>query len=173
MKINVEDMLINIYEETYDDIYRYVLSKCRDLEDISDLIQNTYLKFYKELKKGKEIKEPKKYLIRIARNEVFKNYKILSFTKGNVPIFSHINEDEFRVLHQELSVEKDYESKMICNDIWNYLKKKDSLTLKIFILYFKNDLKIKDIAMRLEIKESTIKSRLYRTIKQVSTKFNV
>jgi len=63
-------MVTDIYEAAYKDVLRYVVSKCRSADDIPDLIQNTYLNFYNRLRKHGEVKEPKKYLIKIARNEV-------------------------------------------------------------------------------------------------------
>ena len=65
---SLEEKLVEIYEETYKDVFRYIVSKCENISDVQDLIQNTYLNFYKAMKK-KEIKEPKKYIITIARNE--------------------------------------------------------------------------------------------------------
>ena len=63
--------------------------------------------------------------------------------------------------------------KLLCDSIWKYLKDKDSLTLKIFILYFNKDLKIKDIANILKVNESTVKNRLYRTMKEINKEFNL
>ena len=70
-------------------------------------------------------------------------------------------------------MEHNYDEKLLCDAIWNYLKDKDSLTLKIFILYFNKDLKIKDISNILKVNESTVKNRLYRTMKEINKEFNL
>ncbi|SFC32121.1 RNA polymerase sigma factor [Clostridium uliginosum] len=170
---NIEEVLTDIYNITYDDVLRYVVSKCRSSSDIADLMQNIYLNFYKALKNKREILEPKKYLIRIARNEIYKHYGILKMAQNYVPVFSSDDEMEFQRFECNLKIESDYESKLLCKEIWNYLEKKDLLTFKIFILYFKNDLKIKDIGKSLNISESTVKNRLYRTMNEMNNEFNI
>lgn len=170
---NIEEVLTNIYNITYDDVLRYVVSKCRSSSDIPDLMQNIYLNFYKALKKRREILEPKKYLIRIARNEIYKHYGILKIAQNYVPVFSSNDEMDFQSFECNLKVESDYESNLLCREIWSYLENKDLLTFKIFALYFKNDLKIKDISKSLNISESTVKNRLYRTMNEMNNEFNI
>lgn len=80
LKKTNEELLHDIYNETYDDILRYVISKCNKIEDVQDIIQNTYFNFYKAIK-SKEIKDFRKYLFKIAKNEIFKTYGILALAK--------------------------------------------------------------------------------------------
>lgn len=172
MSKNSKEFLIDIYKETYDDVFRYILSKCENINDIQDLIQNTYLNFYKASLK-KDIKEPKKYLITIARNEIFKTYGIISIAKNNIPLFSLPTESLDYNLDNSLKFNENYDLNFSCLEIWEELKKSDSLTLKIFTLHFVEDIKIKDISILLKISESTVKNRLYRKIKELKEKFNV
>jgi len=51
--------------------------------------------------------------------------------------------------------------------VWKYLKQKDLITAKIFYLYFAVDLKITEISKDLELNESNIKNRIYRTLKEL------
>lgn len=171
MKLTNEEILRNIYDETYDDILRYIISKCNNIEDVQDIIQNVYFNFYKAIQK-REILEPKRYLIRIARNEIYKTYGLLSLAKNNIPVFSlgfEKTEKEFD--SSTLSFKENYDSSLICDEIYDYLQKNDELTFKIFLLHFKCDMKIKDISTKLKIKESTVKNRLYRTLKELKTTF--
>jgi RNA polymerase sigma-70 factor (ECF subfamily) len=174
---NIEELLTEIYEDTYDDVLKYVISKCRSgdniANDIADLMQNIYLSFYKVLKSNRPIQEPKKYLITIARNEVFKHYGILKMAKSYIPVFSYANEEDFKSFQMEINKESDYSEKLLCDQIWEYLKHKDMLTFKIFVLYFNEDLKIKDISTSLNVSESTVKNRLYRTMKEINSKFEL
>lgn len=163
---------MEIYEETYNDVFRYIVSKCKNIDDVQDLIQNTYLNFYKIMKK-KEIKEPKKYIITIARNEVYKAYGILALAKSNIPVFSLGADVEEYTGEETLKVTEKFETNLICDEIWDILKRGDRLTLKIFIFYFKEDMKIKDISKALSISESTVKNRLYRKIKELKDKFDI
>ena len=171
-EVSSEEILVSVYNETYEDIFKYILSKCRNIDDVGDLVQNTYLKFYRALS-NKNIKDYKKYLIRIARNEVYRHYGILKLSQNFIPVFSSESEEEFLNLKTDLKVEHNYDEKLLCDSIWKYLKDKDSLTLKIFILYFSKDLKIKDIANILKVNESTVKNSLYRTMKEINKEFNL
>ena len=51
--------------------------------------------------------------------------------------------------------------------VWDYLKERDSITTKIFYLYFALGLKISEISKELEVGESNIKNRIYRTLKEI------
>ena len=53
---NVEELMTQIYNATYEDVLRYVTSKCRNYNDIGDLLQNIYLNFYRALKSKRDIK---------------------------------------------------------------------------------------------------------------------
>lgn len=170
---NIEELLTEIYNASYDDVLRYVTSKCRNYNDIGDLLQNIYLNFYRALKSKREIKNPKKYLIVIARNEIYKHYGILKIAQNYIPVFSTYDEENFNKFQNDLKSESNYDEILLCKDIWNYLKQKDMLTFKIFLLYFRNDLKIKDIGRALNISESTVKNRLYRTMNKINNEFNI
>ncbi|AOR23504.1 RNA polymerase sigma factor [Clostridium taeniosporum] len=170
---NIENLLIDIYNSTYDDVYRYVICKCRDVNNAGDLMQNIYLNFYKTLKNKRNIREPKKYLISIAKNELYKHYGILKMLRNHVPIFSESNDETSYKFEEDLKFEHNYDEKLLCKEIWNYLKCTDLLTFKIFVLYFKEDLKIKEISNILKIKESTVKNRLYRTMIKINNKFKI
>ena len=91
----------------------------------------------------------------------------------HIPVFSVNDEENFNKFQNDLKTESNYDEVLLCKDIWNYLKQKDMLTLKIFLLYFRNDLKIKDIGKLLNISESTVKNRLYRTMSKINDEFNI
>ena len=43
------DEFSKIYDETYNDVLRYVVCKCSNISDVEDIIQNIYLDVYKKL----------------------------------------------------------------------------------------------------------------------------
>ena len=43
----------SIYEETYNRTLKYIVCKCSNIEDVNDLIQDTYTELYIMLKKKK------------------------------------------------------------------------------------------------------------------------
>ena len=167
-----------IYNSTYGDIFRYVLSKCRNPDDIPDIVQNTYLNFYTRLKHGADIKEPVKYLVKTAKHELYKTYGIRSLSSNNIPVFSRRDGENFEVTELELLLTAETAgpgeiNSLLCDEIWKYIKNLDILTYKIFVLYFHCDEKIKDIAAILKVTESTVKNKLFRTLGKIREKYNV
>ena len=166
----------DIYNSTYDGIYRYILSKCRNPDDIPDIVQNTYLNFYNRLKRGADIKEPVKYLVKTAKHELYKVCGMWNLSAKNIPVYSKADDENFEDIERELmtgEVETDEINSILCGEIWKHIKNSDILTYKIFVLYFQYDQKLKDIAVTLKVNESTVKNRLFRTVKQIKEKYNV
>lgn len=64
-----------IYDETYTNTLKFVICKCNNLNDVDDIIQETYLEFFRVLQSGKEILDKKAYIITIAKNKIIRNYK--------------------------------------------------------------------------------------------------
>ena len=57
--------------------------------------------------------------------------------------------------------------------IWLYIKNKSNQNIpKIFYLYYNLDLTIKQISKELDLSESYVKNILYRTLKELYSKFN-
>lgn len=168
----LEFKLTEIYKDTHKDVLKYVVSKCNNPDDINDLVQNVYLNFCKRLKKSGHVDNPKKYLITIARNEIFKHYGFIQASKEFIPLFSKGDGEDFSALESEISTADISYDSLLCGEVWEYVKTLDILTFKIFVLYFSHDMKIIDISKTLKVNESTVKSRLYRTIKDIRNRFN-
>ena len=60
-----------IYDETNDYLLKYVIIKCHNINDVNDIIQETYLELWNILNK-KELSDlnVKSYLIGIANNKI-------------------------------------------------------------------------------------------------------
>ena len=61
-----------IYKNTYSKILKYVICKCSNLDDVNDIIQETYIEFYKKLKENKKIQDKQAFIIGIAKNKIMK-----------------------------------------------------------------------------------------------------
>jgi RNA polymerase sigma-70 factor (ECF subfamily) len=85
-----------IYNETYNNTLKYVICKCNNLSDVDDIIQETYLEFYKVLKSENEILDKQAYIIAIAKNKIIKHFKLNEKIK-TISIFQESNEDEFTI----------------------------------------------------------------------------
>ena len=52
--------------------------------------------------------------------------------------------------------------------VWSFLKSKKVIIFKIFFLYYKCELKIKEIAKELGLTEMNVKNYLYRTLHELN-----
>lgn len=161
-----------IYQSTYKRTLKYIICKCANLEDVNDLIQETYVELYQNLKKRKiKIENIEAYIIGIAHNRVKKYYgkkqkdKVIS-----IPFKEEISENK-KELQSDIDLERDIVTKENVQKVWSYLKNKNTVVAKIFYLYYGMDCKISDISKELEISESNVKNNLYRTLKELKDVF--
>lgn len=163
----IDQKALNKFNKIYDDSYDYVLKKvickCSHISDIEDIMQNIYLAVYQSIIKGKEVN--KSYILKITDNKINDYYRF-KYKDKIISLFA--KEDEFDSIPSNIDIESSTIKKYDIEKVWNYLKNKKIIIFKIFILYYNFDLKIKDIAKLLNIKEMTIKNYLYRTLHEIN-----
>ncbi|WP_027634534.1 sigma-70 family RNA polymerase sigma factor [Clostridium hydrogeniformans] len=141
----------NAFERIINDnitsMYRVATSILRHKEDIEDAIQNTIIKIYESIEGLRKDDFFKTWLIRILINEC---NKILRNKKKIIPMEE--------ILHGEEVSGFNINNMDIYNAV-NYLE--DDLRI-VTVLFYYEDLKQKDIAKVLGIKEGTVASRLSR-----------
>lgn len=163
-----------IYNKTHKDLLKYVIIKCHDVSSTGDIIQETYLELWNILNK-KELKDTniKSYLIGIANNKIKKHYTILK----KIKTISLFEKDEKGIeLIEKIEDEININDLIISDDnwniIWKYIKSKKNQDIpKVFYLYYKLELSIKEIAKYLGKTESYIKHLIYRTLHELENKF--
>lgn len=157
------------YYDTYQDILTFVVCNCSNIEDVKDIVQNTYLELYKKIKKNEPINNPKAYITALARNKI-KDYYRFKYKTRLVSIFSSYKDQN---LVDIIPSDTNVENIVLTNDdlakAWKYIKKKKSIIAKIFYLYYYNNSTIKEIAKTLNLTESNVKHYLYRTTKELNT----
>ena len=86
-----------IYNETYNNTLKYIICRCSNLNDVDDIIQETYLEFYKVLKEKKEILDKQAYIITIAKNKIIKYFRSNEKVK-TISIFQENSNEEFTMM---------------------------------------------------------------------------
>lgn len=163
-----------IYDKTHLDILKYVIIKCHNINDTHDIVQETYLELW-NIRNKKELSNinMKSYLIGIANNKIKKHYTLLqkiktislSQTNGKDMELMETIEDNLNI--NDLMIKEDN-----WNTIWKYIKSKKNQDIpKVFYLYYKLELSIKEISKELERSESYIKHLIYRTLKELQDNF--
>ena len=138
------------------------------MDDVNDMIQESYIELLKILQKNKmpEIQNIDTYLFGIANNVIKRHYQ--KKKKENVVSFYFDREEESKIeIKDDFDLEQSIITKENVAKIWEYVKQRDMEIAKIFYLYFALDLKIGEIAKELEITESKVKNKIYRTLKEL------
>ena len=159
-----------IYKDTYDYLLKFIVIKFYNFNDVNDIIQDTYIEFYRIMKKNnKKIDNINTFLCGIAVNIIKRYY----YNKNKLILLKKIEDenDVIDLIPDNLNIEEDLINKDNVQKIWNYIETKDIITIKIFYLYYRFDEKILNIAKELELNESTVKNKIYRTIKEIKDKF--
>ena len=166
------DKFNDIYKKTYSNILRFIIIKCHNINDANDIIQEVYLELWKIMnKKEIDTSSINNYLIGIAINKIKKHYTLIERLKS-ISIFAKNDSptNDIEIIKSDINIEKIIIKQEEWNSIWKYIKnKKNQLIPKIFYLYYCLDLSIKEIAKELNIKESTVKNNIYRTLKELTS----
>jgi len=159
-----------LYYATYQDVLKYVVCHCFNIENVKDIVQNVYLEVFKILKRNPSYPIDKAYILGIAKHKV-KDYYRFHYKAKFVSIFSSkdIHEDKMLIdtIPTDMNIENDLINKENLKFIWNFLKKKKDIIAKVFYLYYYMGLDIKEIAKELEISDAHVKNYLYRTLKEL------
>lgn len=156
-----------IYHHTYQKTLKFVVIRCNNMDDINDIIQDTYLELLKKLRSKKilELENIDNFILGIANNIIKRHYCKIS--KNKKALYYLDDEEEYEEVKDDFDLEQDFITKENVKEVWNYIKNHELEIAKIFYLYFSLGLKISEIAKELDLKESNVKNKLYRTLKQL------
>ncbi len=164
--LNIFDKL---YNESYQQVLKYVICNCSNIEDVKDIVQNVYVELLKILDKKSTFDKGNAYILGIAKNKVNEYYRF-NYKAKIISIFSKSEEIELLdSIPDDIDLQEELIQKEDLEFIWNYLKKKKVIISKIFYLYYYADMTIKNISKELNISESNVKHYLYRTLKELDS----
>ena len=169
-----------VYAETIGPVSRFVLSHAARFQDTEDIVQNVYTRFYKRIsEKGyADIESTEAFLINIAKFECRSRFAGSMRRKDRVVILSDIDEEQSAAIEAEMSrdqklLEDIMADKILAKQIFDDIMSGDEMTGRIFYLHFVCDMKLEEVANRLDIKLSTVKTKLYRTIEKQKKKYGI
>lgn len=172
--IDQKHAFTQLYEETYDELLKYIVTHCSNLEDANEILQDTYLDFYRALKRRNIIQDPRSYLFAIAKNKVKKHYTLFYRFK-TISLFTSIK-DTNNEIQDLIADDTDLEEQIMINleieEVWAHLKQRKQIIQKVFMLYYYFEMTHKEIAEALSISESSVKNYLYRTLKELRKEMN-
>ncbi len=169
MKESINEQFNKIYDSTYHDVLKFVISRCDNLSYVEEIVQDTYLNLYKQLKKDNSyINNYNSFLKKLAKNELFKYYNVKNKFKTifNISLDTGLDIME-NIEDVEINIEEDIAKDYDLENIWNAIKRQNLITQKVITLYYLEDMKFSEIANFLNANESTIKAILYRGVKKI------
>lgn len=157
-----------IYRQTYNMLIRYIVVKCNNIDDINDILQETYIELLKKIRKQKnlETENINNFIYGIANNIIKRHFHKKKLEKV-VYLYSNDEENTPLDIEDTFDLEQDFITKENVDKVWQYINTKDLLTTKVIYLYFILGLKISDVANELNISESNAKNKIYRTLKEL------
>ncbi|MBQ5399387.1 MAG: sigma-70 family RNA polymerase sigma factor [Ruminococcus sp.] len=169
---NITSRFNQIYDATNKQALAFISAKCGNLDDINDILQETYMELYKVLgEKGADyVENEEAFVIRIAKQKVYKHYTFLQKRKADLSLTLEYGGEERDLLEEipdEMELEESVCNSELVQDIQNYIKKKPQHIRKIFFMRFSLELSIKKIAELMGESESNVKNMLYRTINEI------
>lgn len=155
-------------------LYRVIRSYIKDIQEIEDIMQNTYLKAYEKLYQFKNTSKFSTWLIRIGINETLARLreKAKIYTINKHPNYSQAKS----ILEIPDESQLNPESKIIGEEAKRLLEYViDSLDTKyrsVYVMKEIEEMSIKDISECLDLSDSNVKVRLHRAKSMLKEKLN-
>lgn len=158
--IDNRNLFSQIYEELSDGLYRHCFFRTSNAEIAEDLVQEVFMKFWKELHKKDEIKYPKAWLYTAMRNKIIDYYrkkKTLSLDERLEAGFEPAG------AHDHLHIETTAEISILMKKIQK-LSNSDS---EVVIMRYVDGLPVKEIAEIIESNENAVSVKLHRAVNKL------
>ena len=156
-----------IYRATFNALSKHVYFKVAKMSDAEDIVQDVYLDYYRYIQaQDKVIENVQAYLIQIANNKLSHYYK-------DKASFASIEDDGHIVDQTEdpLQLEHNVLDKATLDQIYAEIMNLDEVDQHIMLGYYRFGLNYRELSEKLEMPESTIKSRASKIIEQLRERF--
>jgi len=159
--MNTKSYFNRVYDDTYQEILKYVIIKTSRADQVDDIIQNIYSNFYARiLKRGyADIRMPEAFIIRLTEKELARHYKRTAEKKEQE---TTLDDDSQRREADVLPLGALMENREALDAVRDVVKRLPLLSFKAFTLFYYYDTPIASIAKQLAISEQNVKTRLWR-----------
>lgn len=171
---NIKQTFELVYQATHHKVKIYLMKHCKDISDVNDILQDTYLDYYGILdRKGiAHIKNSEALLMRIARKKIYKHYQKWDKVGERITYDDAVHNDLDETMEPgSQDIADEVVNREMVQELYQQIMKKPGEVQKIFYMYYQMELSLREIADLLDMKESTVKSKLYRTIKELRKEY--
>ncbi|MGP1442393.1 MAG: RNA polymerase sigma factor [Anaerovoracaceae bacterium] len=163
---------INAFDELYDRynlmLYRSAYLMTGNQYDAEDIIQETFLTAFQHIKELRDKTKLKSWLFRIMINLTHRQQAKKKREISDENIVEFIDSKDFR----GSDYEDEPENMMLKMDFQNYLMQINVKRREALILYYYNEMSVREIAKICNCFEGTVKSRLHKGRLELRQKIN-
>jgi RNA polymerase sigma factor (sigma-70 family) len=153
--------LLDAYQER---LYWHIRKIVSTHENADDVLQNTFIRIYKNIKKFEGKSSLHTWMYRIAYNESIRFLE--NNNKKRYEDIDAVSESHLEVLFEDEYFDGDEIQKKLTNIIARFTEKQQ----RVFQMKYFDDLSFRKISEILEVSESTLKSTYYTTVKIIEEK---
>jgi RNA polymerase sigma-70 factor (ECF subfamily) len=153
-------------------ILRYAMFAVRDRDAAETITQECFLKAYRARERFRGDCSLGTWLMQIAVNLVrdYVRSKQFKFWKRAQTSAVDVSEVTETLRHPGASAETDVQARERVKAVWAAVEKLSKMQREVFVLRFVEEMELREIAELMRMKESTVKSHLYRALNSVRTK---
>jgi len=164
-----------IYDATYRGALGFITSKCRCIADVNDIFQETYMELYRvlTLRGVAYIQHEAAFVRKLARQKLALHYSAAQRLRMFVSLQGKNDDGD--------EVPQDWEGDFLTADFSvnlvlletarQYITEKPVSVQKIFYLTYEAGFTLAEVAAALDMNESNVKNKLYRTLKELRLLF--
>ncbi len=154
-----------IYDQTADRTLGFLTARCRDVADVPDLFQDTYTELLTILlRRGADyVRRPEALVMKLARQQLARYYAGAA-RRGRYVAPPEDTDAAWERIPDEVSVEDTAVTQVMLDEVRAALAQRPQDVQKIFYLFYALGHTIRQIAEELNMSESGVKHKLYRTL---------
>ena len=149
-----------VYQQCAQRLKKFLVVRIRSASDMEDIYQEVWKRFY-ERTAGLRPQDPFRYLVKIAKGELYRRYRTLQIK----------SEREEQLLETIPDTQAPFEpallDRMDAAVVWQIVQNEPLLSYQAFVLYYGFDQSVRETAAALAISEDAVKARLYRTRERI------
>lgn len=149
-----------VYEKLFTPLYRYVFSRCKDVDLANDICQQAFLNFYRALPDYTPEKSPLAYLFTIGKRLLINHSVKKSSISFDESLFETTEDENVDLL-------SDAHVRMLAESINEFLPSLSSDEQEVIRLYFYGELSYKEIAEIIDREEVYVRKIKERALKKL------
>ncbi|MCC9044279.1 RNA polymerase sigma-70 factor [Myroides sp. M-43] len=156
--ISKEKKFDSLYEKHWAELYIYAFNVLRDKAIAEDIVQEVFIDYWNRME-GVEVELPRAYFFQSVRNQCAKSLNTRRFDQIQIEniaaLVPELDDVQFDLIKQQLLSEIDQTACSLLPD----------KCLAIFKMRFYEQLSYKEIALKMNVSESTVENQINKALK--------